>query len=483
MMNIGWLEKLQVLVADANTRSDSMFAGLRGERQRLVTRIDQVLDKLGTAIVARESKVDTELHQRVLDAFRRGQLHSLSPREQRYGARQFGHVSPSQMQSLLQTHAGCWPTFARECFRRWDVLEEVSDRAGYARVLCLAPPSVSFLHQTRRPQDLVTREAPTAIARLIPGSDLVQARHALEQRGFDSGWAFSAVALAMWLRLRVEQDHVFGATWGALQRDLVSEAMLLPCMPDRKRSWFVQQPRPARIRGGTVANAVAVSTLIRAAYAKGVDPAHWSDFTEKLLVSEFGDPRMPPESRGWSKVKTFDEPAYLKFLELLISDDLEIFFAHAMTDVRRKNFWLTYLKSIQRTVCILDRGAYARLTKHLAGADKKMAAALSRARQFTTKGGPSSAQAFCLYFKSIVIVEFSETGNAMYVYDRGVFEENFQADIYKNKCSGHSSLKVQRLARERIVHTHANWEAETRGALSRMSIVPDHAKVVDRWAR
>jgi hypothetical protein len=198
---------------------------------------------------------------------------------------------------------------------------------------------------------------------------------------------------------------------------------------------------------------------------------------------------MPPESRGWSKVKTFDEPAYLKFLELLISDDLEIFFAHAMTDVRRKNFWLMYLKSIQRTVCILDRGAYARLTKHLAGADKKMAAALSRARQFTTKGGPSSAQAFCLYFKSIVIVEFSETGNAMYVYDRGVFEQSFQPDIYKNKnknknkCNGHSSLKVQRLARERIIHTHANWEAETRGALSRMSIVPDQAKIVDQWAR
>ena len=175
-------------------------------------------------------------------------------------------------------------------------------------------------------------------------------------------------------------------------------------------------------------------------------------------------------------MRTLDEPVYLKFLSELISDDLEIFFAYAMTDDRRRRFWLTYLKSIQRTVCILDRTAYARITKHLAGADKKMAAALSRARRFTSKGGLGYAQAFCLYFAAIVVVEFSETGNAMYIYDRAVFEKTFQTDIYNNKCSGHAKLKAPALARERIIHANTGWEADATAALSRMGIATDPVK-------
>jgi EH signature protein len=476
MTSNSWIDALRGQVAGASARSDSMFAKLHDERRQLGAQMDKLLDRLGNAAVAREAKVDSHLHERVLDAIRTGRSQTLSPREQRYGAKLFEHVSPDQMKALLHAQPSCWQRFATECFRRWEVLDETPDRTGYARLLCLAPSSVSFLHQAGRPQDLVTRDAPATVAKLVPGNDLVQARLALYQRGFDPSWSFTATVLAMSLRLRASQRGLFGTTWESLKRDLVSETMLLPRMPDRKQSWFAEQPRPARIRGSTVASAIVVATLIRAAYASEVDPVHRSEFTEKLLSSEFKDPRVPPESTGWAKTRTYDAPAYLRFLESLISDDLEIFFAHAMTDVRRENFWLRYLSSIRRTVCILDRSAYARLRATLAGADKKMAAALSRAKQFTTRGGASSAQAFCLYFDSVVIVEFSETGNAMYIYDRRVFEEQFQADIYSNRCSGHAGLKVQRIAKERLVHTHANWEAETRAALNRMGISPDTAK-------
>ena len=276
----------------------------------------------------------------------------------------------------------------------------------------------------------------------------------------------------MWARLKVDRGHSFGAAWDAVMRDLVSETMLMPPLRGQNRSWFVQVPRPARVRGGVVAHAVFLSAMLRAAYATGVDPGQWNVFAENLLQSEFGDPRIPPESEGWTTLKRFDEPSYAKFLELLISEDLTVFFEHAMSDKRRKAFWLRYLKSVRRTACILDRSTHARLTARLAGADKKMSAAMSRARQFTTNGGSASAQAFCLYFDNVVIVEFSEKGNAAHIYDRAVFEKHFQRELDQNQCANHTHLKKPRLARDRIIHHDTRWEADTRDELAKMGIFP-----------
>jgi hypothetical protein len=470
--HVAWLDGLRAKVDEANARHGSMFSRLREDREKLGRHLDRELEKLGKQIAAREAVAVPELHAQVMAAFKTGQLEELTPRQQRYAAKQFRHVTPPQMQSLLQAHPPCWRVFATECFKRWDELADAPERAAFARLLCLAPRSVEFLHQSGRVQDLVEREAPTTIARQVSSADLGEARTELRRRGFDASWSFSAIALAMWARLRVEHDRAFGRTWEAVRRDRELEAMLLPGLVGRNSSWFSEESRPARIKGSVVASSIFVSTLIRAAYTKGVEGVFWSEFTERLLESEFRDPRMPPESHGWVKLRTFDEPAYQAFLGLLISDDLEIFFAHAMTDKRRRDFWLRYLKSIQRTVCILDRSAYQRIDTQLRGGDKKMAAALSRARRFSTKGNATSPQAFCLYFASVVIVEFSEKGNAAYVYDRRVFEAKFEASVYKNALGGPADLKSQDRMKQRILHM-SGWESDLPDVLAKLGIVPD----------
>lgn len=472
MIEPTWLAGLHQQAAEANARTVSVFAKLQDSRRQVAARLDRVVERIGRAADARERPPDVDRHGRVFDAFRLRQFGALSVRDQRYASRQFDHVSAADMQALLTAYPTNWRTFAAECFLRWEAFARVADRPGYIRLLCLAPPSVSYLHLTGRPQDLLMDAGPTLVAQRVEAGDLCQARLLLQQRGFDSTWAFTAVALAMWARLQVDRGHTFGALWEAVTRDLVVESMVMPSLQGQNGSWFSQVSRPARVRGGLVARSIFVSALLRAAYATGVEPAQWNAFTEKLLQSEFADPRVPPESMGWSKLKTFDETSYLHFLGLLISEDLTVFFEHAMSDPRRKAFWLLYLRSVRRTVCILDRSTHGRLEKLLAGADKKMSAAISRARRFTTSGGAASAQAFCLYFDHVVIVEFSEKGNAAHIYDRAVFEKHFQREIDDNRCTNHAHLKNTRLARERIIHTRTRWESKTHEELARMGIYP-----------
>jgi hypothetical protein len=471
----GWLDSLRRQVDEATARMESIAAGLQRDRVRVTGQLDRALEELGRVELARELTVATELHDRVFEAFRTGRFGELSRREQRFASKQFRHATPPQMQELLSVHPGSWSTFASECFRYFDDLTERPDFSGYARLLCLAPAAVKFLQLHGRPQDIVSRSGPAMVASQLTGTNLREARDSLQQMGFEAAWAFSAVALAKWASASVERGCTFGELWDAVRPDVVVEAMLLPRLrgTGAQRSWFTSEARPPRVRGAVEASAVFVSALLRAAHAKGAESTRWSSLVERLLDSTFGDPRIPPETPGWAKLRGFDDTSYRRFLEILISEDLEVFFKEAMDDARRKEFWSGYLKSVRRTVCVLDRTTHDELTKRLAGADKKLSAAISRARKFRTKGGMSSAQAFCLYFDSVVVVEFSRVGNAAQIYDRAQFEKHFERQIYENRVETHQDLKDAKLHRDRIVHTHTKWETATADALSKLGIYPD----------
>jgi hypothetical protein len=474
----GWLDGLRRRIDEATAGMESIAAGLQRDRVRVTGQLDRVLEELGQVELARELTIATELHDRVFDAFRTGRFGELSRREQRFASKQFRHATPPQMQELLAVHPASWSTFASECFRYFDDLTERPDFSGYARLLCLAPATVTFLQLHGRPQDIVSRSGPAMLASQLTGIDLREARDSLQRLGFEADWAFSAIALAMWASASVERGRTFGELWDGLSQDVVVEAMLLPRLRETgaQRSWFTSDARPLRVRGAVEASAVFVSALVRAAYAKGAEPARWSSLTERLLGSTFGDPRMPPESAGWARLRGFDDESYRRFLENLIAEDLEVFFENAMSDARRKAFWLRYLKSVRRTVCILDRTTHDQLTRLLAGADKKLSAAISRAHKFRTKGGTSSAQAFCLYFDSVVVVEFSKVGNAAHIYNRAQFEKHFEREIYDDQVETHQALKDHKLLRDRIIHTHAGWETATTDAMSQLGIYPDASK-------
>ena len=130
----------------------------------------------------------------------------------------------------------------------------------------------------------------------------------------------------------------------------------------------------------------------------------------------------------------------------------------------RGQFWLRYLRQIRRTKSYLGADERNRL-KPLAdgGSDDSYKRALKRAGRLNDAPGTS---VFVLWFERVVIVEFSKTGNASYVYDRtgyqslGLVEQPDVRD-FKNQKLG-----------TRMLHQGA-WGEKFVTELNRRGIVPD----------
>lgn len=468
-----WLDALRAEVEVANARIISTFTKLAEARRQAVAQAEQILEKLGRTEERREQAMAGERHRRILAAVQRGAFEELTVREQRYAAKQLGEVPPAQMQALLAACPAAGPALATACLHRWELLQRLPARAEYIRIAGRTPPAIRCLDVTGRPEELLGERGPAALAQRLRARRLAEARRELDDLGFDPAWSFTAIALAHWMTAHGQRGASFVGMWEELGLDPVSEAMLLPRSSGQNLSWFSAEPRPVWVGGSVAAQARGVIALVRAAHAASALPRGWVGFVERLLASALGDPRIPPESEGWVQARRIDPAAYQQFLEGLVREDLSVFFDHAMEDPRRKAFWLRYVRSIQRTVCILDRETYAALRARLAGAERHLSAAISRARQFITRGGrEDSAQAFCLYFDRIVVVEFSGTGNAAYVYDRAFFERHFQGEIDANRCPKHSHLKRQKERLDRILHQGSSWEERATELLAEKGIAP-----------
>lgn len=465
-----WLAGLQLEVTEATTRMRSAVVGALTRRDAARAEVERALLRADTSAAARARPLPVDRHGHIVAAVRSRQFQVLSVREQRYAARQFRDVTAAEMQTFLQECPGNWKAYATACFSDWEGFREAPDRPGHERLLCIAPRTVSFLYASGQPQRIVVESGPATIATVAEGTDLAQVRAWLTQRGFEPTWSFSALCLSRWATRQLGGPLSFRNLWSELGRDLDAETMLLPPRVGLRQSWFSEAPRPARMRSGVTARANLVAGLLRSALRAGADPEAWGGFIEVVLNSEFGDPRVPPLSAGWSRVSKLDEPTYLGFLSMLTADDLKVFFQYAMSDGAREKFWLRYLHSIRRTSCVLDRETHERLTRHFAGADKGLAAAIARARQF--RRSAAGVQAFCLYFDHHVIVEFSDTGNAAWIYKRADFERLMQAEIDANRCLDHNHLKQRDLLLDRIVH-RTGWESRAFGRLYELQIAPD----------
>ena len=91
---------------------------------------------------------------------------------------------------------------------------------------------------------------------------------------------------------------------------------------------------------------------------------------------------------------------------------------------------------------------------------------MKRVRTFSATTGVS---AFCLYFDDYVVVEFSDTGNAAYVYGRREFDDRFNARLMSNRLRAHSDLKDLSRATKRMIHS-LRWEDEARFLLAGLGI-------------
>lgn len=62
-----------------------------------------------------------------------------------------------------------------------------------------------------------------------------------------------------------------------------------------------------------------------------------------------------------------------------------------------------------------------------------------------------------LDFGKFVVVEFNQTGNAAYIYDKAIFVEKYSKYVSEHNSISNNLLKNQRLAYDRIIHS-GNWQ-------------------------
>jgi EH_Signature domain len=171
-----------------------------------------------------------------------------------------------------------------------------------------------------------------------------------------------------------------------------------------------------------------------------------------------GDPRFRESAPNW---RAMEPDATQRFLSWLARDSIIFFFNTILPDTdtnrRRKDFWLLYHSKIKDFQVALSEEDYWKVK---ASEEANGLAAYSRFNHRSTS-------AFMMRFGNmgagILVVEFSETGNAAHILEWPDFKRELRADTYS-----FSDLKV---GRERIIH-RGEWEREARNLMARYGIRP-----------
>src|SRR5215831_3898775 len=380
----------------------------------------------------------------------------LSARENRVVPHLFLEFPPPLIRDFLEAFPNRWNQFLRALLRKWSLDASSLTWNRYAELASYAPADawpigeLPVLHRI-----LVTKEGPHLIALECKDAALQEFADKLLRAGVHP-WTelFGACLTALFaIKDRSECDVSGDVSWL-----LQTPAMQGVVLPPRRAS---DQGRV----GSESIYALSVASLLSCRLKKLVNESECQRLEEHLLECIFGDPRIGGGS--WDRVREHNSAAFEVFLENLIRDDLKFFFDHAMRQADRARFWLSYLKSIRRTQCILDPTSYSRLKTKVAAADRDrdLRAALQRARRF--EGGETSA--FCLWFDRFVVVEFSNVGNAAYVYNRDAFQK--EVDAPGKRLWDVTSFKKTNLVVARWIHQRG-WELKIREELRAKGIRP-----------
>jgi hypothetical protein len=175
-----------------------------------------------------------------------------------------------------------------------------------------------------------------------------------------------------------------------------------------------------------------------------------------------GDPRLPRNAAHWALVKLEARNAFLAWLA---KDSIQFFFNYILPDNsenrRRKHFWLDYHDKVRDFQVALSDKDYHRL---MAYAQRKEIPSFSRVNHQTTS-------AFLMRFGEETaghyVVEFSETGNAAYIFNSRSFRTNV-GDIRKDSFELVRELKHASRS-DRIIH-NGGWEWGARQLLATFGI-------------
>ncbi len=177
-----------------------------------------------------------------------------------------------------------------------------------------------------------------------------------------------------------------------------------------------------------------------------------------------GDPRLRQFAPNW---RDMDPEAAQRFLSWLAKENILFFFNTILPrndeNRRRADFWLRYHKQIKDFQVAISEQDYWKVKANKSAADLPLHSRVTQA----------STSAFLMEFQGygteFIIAEFSETGNAAYIYERATFESkniNLRTPFFQlNRHLKHDGRK------DRILHL-GTWESPARQKLAELGIRP-----------
>lgn len=427
-----------------------VFASTARHAQSVASKVDEAVSR--TELQARPvSHVADLLAQ--LDA--RGP-DSLTIREQKTIIGAPAAVRADQLDRLVARSPALARHAGRICLTHWHAYLHEPWGVNYRDVVARRLPAGVQLFETKLPiYNLLARKPPTGdelIAAELPTSGVEDAYvYMKEQLRVRDTWTFASSVMSSWLDARVQLGSFMDEHFAGILRNPRLRALLLPAL----RSSSSSLP----VRTSLNVQAKVVTAALQSAFARPPRLKKGSTLgaiLDHLLKSTFDDPRSALRSEGWIEVERLDAPSYRRLLASLCEQDLEVFFQHAMNEPDRQAFWLRYLPEIERTGCVLDRSIRARLSAKLQGTPE-LQTALERAHGFKNA---SDVQAFFLVFPAFVVVEFSDSGNAAYVYKRDLFTKKIEPAIRRGAVENERGLKLRGQEMHRITH-QSRWQAAT----------------------
>jgi hypothetical protein len=223
-----------------------------------------------------------------------------------------------------------------------------------------------------------------------------------------------------------------------------------------QRDFFRRECLGSRVLSTELVRRMVGELIMRSTFQQEESERNW--LVDYVMKSpSLYDPRI--HEQNWVSVPN---DARRRFIEWLSREDIQVFFelliAKRSDKQGRREFWLNYVNRIQRSrvlICDVHEKQHATHLRKLRG----------DGRSFGRIGGAASA--FILDFGPVVVLEFTETGNACYIYRKDVFDDFF-GDFYKDDTTA-TSLKRKDLVFERVSHS-ADWQDDTKSILTRQGI-------------
>jgi hypothetical protein len=177
--------------------------------------------------------------------------------------------------------------------------------------------------------------------------------------------------------------------------------------------------------------------------------------------SRFGDPRLSRNSAKWQAVS---EPARRRAVAWLAKKDLLFFFEFVIRDDPhgRKEFWLQYIDQVEDSNVALCSDDLRRL-RASTRADERL--------RYSQVIGAGDVSAFLMRFRGaggLVFIEFSRSGNALYIHNADVFQEAV-GGIRLGVFHLVHDLK-HRKAVGKVTHHISTWRAKVADMLLRLGI-------------